>query len=505
MCRVAGQKQIYIAPKTIFDIGVGMQKSRVVANVKAGVCLAAAGAVFFWYGCKSADSYTKLNNKMWATWNKWEKHIEKKEWKEVDAGFPYLVRQAETCPPGCDALDPMYVYRDMAGTYSKRGDTARAFEEYSRLIEKYNYYEAYYERGEINYARGRHIEALEDYERYQKLRPKGGYSSSGRSYYDGTRTHDKWFNTLKKDRYQTAIKGYTEQIRKNPNSAELFYARGYFRSLRNEHREAIDDMGAALRLDPSLAKAYEIRAVEYYKNGELEKCVGDYSALIRMEPQNPEWRSRRANIRPLLDDCKGAIEDITFVIMQDTADADNYLWRARIFSRDGRHGEAISDISHAITLLEGKAQLGYKGYIESGSEAWGARNRLPSAYRQRGNARTKAAQYDAAIDDFNIILGFAEGKTDISDKWDRLGAMLDIADVHFLRAEYGKALEICNELLAEEQWGRVYRTREKTYYKLGFPEKARADSVEAAKQDSILDASMEQFKREYKLEYGEEL
>ena len=53
-----------------------------------------------------------------------------------------------------------------------------------------------------------------------------------------------------------------------------------------EFERALADVNAAIRLDPSLAMAYNARGLINSKKGELDGALSDYNETLKLDPRN---------------------------------------------------------------------------------------------------------------------------------------------------------------------------------------------------------------------------
>ncbi len=172
-----------------------MQKSRVVANVKAGVCLAAAGAIFFWYGCKSADIHARsakqaqetiyeYNNADTSTLLKKGK-IEMKiaRDREVLSGWPkekaakyyeaaikdfskFLTPTTDSVK--IDAKDMVDALAARGRAHLEVGEQEKAFADFNALVERFGKTEFLFWRGWALAGMNKYIEAFADFDEYKE-------------------------------------------------------------------------------------------------------------------------------------------------------------------------------------------------------------------------------------------------------------------------------------------------------------------------------------------------
>lgn len=150
--------------------------------------------------------------------------------------------------------------------------------------------------------------------------------------------------------------------------------------------EARADLSDALDIDSTLVEARLIRGMIALRQGETDSArhdftilsrlpgdearlaaatgnallfmaLGDYtqaipplSTLIEQNPDDPDWRGRRALCRILTADPAGASEDLAEAMRSDPGNAELFLYRAMLGKLRYRNEEAKYDSRHAITL-----------------------------------------------------------------------------------------------------------------------------------------------------------
>ena len=91
---------------------------------------------------------------------------------------------------------------------------------------------------------------------------------------------------LRQTESREAIKGYDEAIRRNPQSAETYFKRGFFYQNLGQGERAIEDFGKAIRIDPEFAQAYSNRAYAYLNKGHYGQAIADCTKAIKLNPND---------------------------------------------------------------------------------------------------------------------------------------------------------------------------------------------------------------------------
>lgn len=147
------------------------------------------------------------------------------------------------------------------------------------------------------------------------------------------------------------VEFFDEHIKNNPSrKAEGLSSRGVIYILLRKLDEAIGDFDESIRIKPT-ADAYHNRAIAYYRkdNNLIRQAVEDLGEAIRL---NPLYKSHliRGSFYLLLNDPANATEDFTVVIKDHPPGVDLsaiYSYRASAYAIMGNVDKALRDISEA--------------------------------------------------------------------------------------------------------------------------------------------------------------
>jgi len=106
----------------------------------------------------------------------------------------------------------------------------------------------------------------------------------------------------------------------------------------------------AIELVPQLAEAYNKRAHAYYKQGELDKAIADFTKAIELDPQLAIAYNNRGKAYYKQGEFDKAITDLTKAIELDPAYARAYNNRGFIFEKLGNEEKAEADFTKAKEL-----------------------------------------------------------------------------------------------------------------------------------------------------------
>jgi lipoprotein NlpI len=147
---------------------------------------------------------------------------------------------------------------------------------------------------------------------------------------------------------------------------------------------AIADFGEAIKIEPQQLRALFERGRFYAAVvGDLDRAVQDLDAAIAVDPGYADALNYRGGIRRRNGDYDGAIKDFTASLAAGD-DARIHLARGGAYRAKGDYAHAVEDYEEALTLVPGRIAL-----IEA-----------------RAQANFSMARYEAAAADFSSVLDF---------------------------------------------------------------------------------------------------
>jgi tetratricopeptide (TPR) repeat protein len=115
-------------------------------------------------------------------------------------------------------------------------------------------------------------------------------------------------------------------------------------------RQAIAELGLALKLNPQYINAYFIRAIAYSQIKELSLSIQDYNRIISLRPQHNSAYHNRATLKYLLNDVAGALADLGQVIALNPNDSSAYISRGNIKKKLNDRAGALADYEQALMI-----------------------------------------------------------------------------------------------------------------------------------------------------------
>jgi len=204
-------------------------------------------------------------------------------------------------------------YFNQGDTYYNQGDYDRAVANYSQAIKlNPNKAEAYFNRGKAYYKKGDYVGSIADFNQAVRLNPNyenAYYGTKGNEYKKGDNANS---NDAKVYYNQDNVnkKNYND----NSKDANLYYDQGNNYYKKGDYDKAIADYSQVIKLDPNHANAYYNRGVAYDKKGNYDKAITDYSQVIKLVPNHANAYYNRGNVYYNKGNYDQAIADYSQVI-----------------------------------------------------------------------------------------------------------------------------------------------------------------------------------------------
>ncbi|MBT2228487.1 tetratricopeptide repeat protein [Nonomuraea sp. NEAU-A123] len=176
-------------------------------------------------------------------------------------------------------------------------------------------------------------------------------------------------------------------------------------------KEALDEYGAAIAIDPTFPDYYLDRGNLLYRLGWHGEALADYERAMLAGPPLPEAYYNRAELRIVREDFAGALMDLGRVIELDPAYLDAYINRAGLLAMLGRDEEARADVTIGLVQSPGNPYLlVVLGQLETAAGrlsdarraldlAVDAAPELVSAWGNRGVLRYESGDWEGALSD----------------------------------------------------------------------------------------------------------
>ena len=161
------------------------------------------------------------------------------------------------------------------------------------------------------------------------------------------------------------------------NNYRVYNMRGVAYADLGNFKQAIEDYGRAIEIEPGYPEAYYNRGKDYTELGNFKKAVEDYTKAIAIKPDYAMAYNGRGNAYFDLGNQREAIADYARAIEIKPDYLDAYFNRGNTYVHLGNYQEAIRDYSRAIEI-----KPDYTG-----------------AYKNRGIAYMKSGNNTLAVND----------------------------------------------------------------------------------------------------------
>lgn len=207
-----------------------------------------------------------------------------------------------------------------------------------------------------------------------------------------------------------------EPAKRRHEGALEFFERGERLFSQGAYDRAIVELNEALRLDPTLANAYELRANAHVARGDDERAIADFTQALRFNPSSISAYEFRGRTHFRRQDHERALADLHAAIRISPGAAELYDTRGEIYAGKGDYNSALTDFDQAIRLRPSagytfihrgqvySARGEFKRAIADYSEALRIDARLVWAYIFRARAHIQRDEYDHAVADFEAAL-----------------------------------------------------------------------------------------------------
>jgi tetratricopeptide (TPR) repeat protein len=264
-----------------------------------------------------------------------------------------------------------------------------------------------------------------------------------------------------------AIEELTKALAISPELDEAYLYRGranFFRS-ENWQEMTISDYTAALRINPNNTEALRSRALVYFLSeflselagdhlkGGYDRAIADYTAVLRINPDDTQALRGRASTYASKKDYDRAIADYTAALRINPNDASALGSRGVVYAKSGDYDRALADVIAALQM----------------DPADGAYDRLASYYYR------ESKDYDRAFAVYTAVLRIAPTNDSVYNN--RGYAYAEKGDYDKAIADFTQAIRL------NPNNASVYRRRGFAYSKKGDYDRAIADSTQAIQLD----------------------
>ncbi len=161
---------------------------------------------------------------------------------------------------------------------------------------------------------------------------------------------EKGLALASRGRNEEAIIEFAKHIKMKPKDSVAYVVRGDSYDDIMQFEKAIEDYSKSIELEPTLAEAYDKRGVVYAELGDFEKSIKDFNKAIELYPENAKYYFNRSITHDNLGNVDKTISDCTKAIELNENYAKAIYNRGTSYSEKGECEKAISDYDKAIKL-----------------------------------------------------------------------------------------------------------------------------------------------------------
>ncbi|GAA2206425.1 hypothetical protein GCM10009850_018830 [Nonomuraea monospora] len=199
--------------------------------------------------------------------------------------------------------------------------------------------------------------------------------------------------------------------RHGPHRMVLLANRAQLLAAMHRTKEALEDYGAAIAIDPGFPDHYLERGNLLFKLGRHDEALTDFEQAMQAGPPLPEAYYNRAELCAVRGEIEAALADLGRVIELDPAYLDAYINRAGLLAGCEQDQEARADVETGLRLAPGNPYLlTVLGQLETAAgrhaeaeaaleQALGRAPGLVAAWGSRGVLRYATGDLEGAVDD----------------------------------------------------------------------------------------------------------
>lgn len=171
------------------------------------------------------------------------------------------------------------------------------------------------------------------------------------------------------EQYDPALQDLSAAVALNPSHDLSFYGRGYAYVGLGNFEAALADFDAAVELKPDESIYYLDRGWAYSRLERFQEAIADWNRAIELNPDYALAYNNRAYTSALMGaDLNQALADVNHALELDSSAGSYYDTRGYIYYRLNNYAAALEDFNKALELGETFAYYGRGLVFEAGGE-----------------------------------------------------------------------------------------------------------------------------------------
>jgi tetratricopeptide (TPR) repeat protein len=209
-----------------------------------------------------------------------------------------------------------------------------------------------------------------------------------------------------KREYDRAVADFTEAIKLNPKSGELYRDRGGALFDAGQFARAIADFDEIVRREPENRDAHRMRGRIWLAAGEFDRAIADFGETIRLDPDDPDAHSERGRAWLATGKFDRAIADFTQAI-RFNGPSWSYLYdRGRAYYMRGSFAVAAADFHRSVALSpQRRTSRNSSRFIVDDHAAFRFFARLRARAEKKAHAELAAFRWRGDRELYALLLG----------------------------------------------------------------------------------------------------
>lgn len=154
-------------------------------------------------------------------------------------------------------------------------------------------------------------------------------------------------DNLDKKNYPKALEDFNKVIELDSNNAIGYFGRARSKSALGDENGAIADCNKAIEFKPDFSMAYNNRGWSYFKLKKNIEALKDLNKAIELDNRNFIAYDSRQEVRFSVSDFAGCMEDCNMAISLNPKLGNSYLFRGRVYLKNGDKVKACENWSKA--------------------------------------------------------------------------------------------------------------------------------------------------------------
>lgn len=155
--------------------------------------------------------------------------------------------------------------------------------------------------------------------------------------------------------YDNAIAEMDAALKLDPSQASIYFMRAAAYEAKSDHDKALADLDEAIRIDATRGDFYMLRGIVFNHKGDLDRAITELNQKVKLDPQSTDGFSKRAELYRLKKDYDSAVKDYSEVIKLKADDAKGYIDRGWIYVLKNDLDPALADFMAALKLHQNDA------------------------------------------------------------------------------------------------------------------------------------------------------